>query len=208
MCWLSKYEPIGLDDIVGQCAPINRLKKFRDNPFPACFLLEGPGGVGKTASAHALAHDLGCRPFPEHAFSGLHVIRGEELSVDLARDFFGNRGRSPLDLYPQTEWPREKGPGWHVVIIEELDWISPQAQKALKTNLDGRNLRPRCVVEGLSWEKVSISIESRLRAYRNEKFSESAFFRREWTASRCRHTLDQFKQVLAEEEKLQRELAE
>ena len=131
MCIIDKYRPRRLDDIVGQ-QPARVLKRLAADPEPACVLLEGPPGTGKSATAQALAFELGCRPFPEHAFSGLHEVEGAELTADYAREFFGPS--SPLRLCCNTERP--DGRGWHVVAIEELDWLSAQAQKGLKVKLD------------------------------------------------------------------------
>ncbi len=136
MCVITKYCPQSLADITGQ-QPARVLSQFAQDPEPSCFLLEGEApGCGKSLTAHALAYDLGCRPYPEHVFSGLHEVEGAELTADYSRDFFGPS--TPLRICCNTE--RSDGKGWHVVVIEELDWLSPQAQKSLKTKLDRNSL--------------------------------------------------------------------
>ena len=135
MSLLKKYEPRRLSEVVGQPA-VRVLRAFAAEPRQDCFLLEGPGGIGKTASAHAFARELGCRPFPEHTFSGLQVIEGAALKTETVQQLFGDN--SPMRFRGvQTE--RRDGVGWHCVVIEEFDWASPQAQKALKTALDPNN---------------------------------------------------------------------
>ncbi len=145
----TKYRPRRLRDIVGQ-QPARWLEDWVRNPHPKCFLCEGPGGSGKTATAYALAYELGCRPFPEHTFSGLHTQEGAAFDVDAIREFCGPH--SPVRFCCDTT--RDDGKGWHVVVIEELDFVSPQAQKALKTALDPANpgsiLNLRCVVVATS----------------------------------------------------------
>ena len=108
MSLLDKYRPQTLADIVGQPA-INMLQKFAKHPHPKYFLLEGPGGVGKTASAYALAAELGC--YSDHWFETVHTVCGADLTADAMRRWFGNE--SPFRL-------RAPG-GWHVLVIEELE---------------------------------------------------------------------------------------
>ena len=125
----AKYAPRCLDDIVGQ-PPVRRLRALAMEPYPSCWLLEGPPGVGKSATAQAVAWQIGVRPFPQHTFSGLCVIEGSELDVAAARDFCGPN--SPTRFACDTENCKS----WWVVIIEELDWLSPQTQRFLKPALD------------------------------------------------------------------------
>ena len=57
------YQPTSLDEVVGQPGIIRRLKAVVAHPSPCCILLEGKGGVGKTAAAKALICDLGVSEF-------------------------------------------------------------------------------------------------------------------------------------------------
>jgi DNA polymerase III gamma/tau subunit len=65
----SIYQPTTLDEVVGQPAAIRRLKRIAANPFACCLLMEGGGGVGKSAAAKALIHDLGVSEFGIHEYS-------------------------------------------------------------------------------------------------------------------------------------------
>lgn len=53
----DRYRPTTLSDVVGQ-PPVRLLRAFAIEPYPACFLLEGGPGTGKTSAAYALANDL------------------------------------------------------------------------------------------------------------------------------------------------------
>lgn len=135
-----KYAPRCLDDIVGQ-PTIRQLRALAMEPRPSCWLLEGEAGTGKSATAQAMAWQLGVRPFPEHTFSGLMIVEASELTVDAARDLFGPA--SPTRYTPG-------GSGWWTIILEELEWLSAQTQRFLKTRLDVNNpesiLRRRVIV--------------------------------------------------------------
>ena len=53
------YQPETQDDVVGQPAIVRRLKTLVLEPYPCCGAFTGPGGVGRSAAAKALIHDLG-----------------------------------------------------------------------------------------------------------------------------------------------------
>lgn len=125
----EKYRPRGLADIVGQ-PPVTLLKSLAADPYECSLLLEGPPGCGKTTAALALAHDLGC----EDDMSGLHVVPCSEFSVDVCRQMFEQSayGSGVLRLRPLF------GKGWKVLVLEELEWLSPQTQAYLKVALETR----------------------------------------------------------------------
>lgn len=119
----ERYRPDTLANIVGQY-PVRLLKAFAREPYPCCFIIEGSPGTGKTASAYALANDLGC---PDD-MSGLTTVIASDLSVDVARELFDHT----LHLRPLC------GSGWKVLVIEELEFISPACQTFLKVVLETR----------------------------------------------------------------------
>lgn len=130
----EKYKPKSLNDIVGQPC-LNVLRKFTANPYPACFLFEGPPGTGKTASAYALAHDLGC--VNEHdepdEFGGCWTVIASDLLIDYTKDLFRNLHSRPMF-----------GSGWRCLVIEELERLNDKVQVYLKYTLE--HLPPKTVV--------------------------------------------------------------
>lgn len=127
----DKHRPRSLTEVVGQF-PTRVLRAIAMEPYPCCLLLEGAPGCGKTCSAMALAHDLGCHD----DLSGLHMVIASEFSVDVARDLFD----SSLRLRPFS------GGDWHVLLIEELETLSPACQTFLKVALETRLPRHAIVV--------------------------------------------------------------
>lgn len=128
----DQFRPHRLAEIIGQ-PPARLLRAYALEPYPACFLVEGPPGVGKTATAFALANELGCHD----DFSGLHVVTASELSVELARQLFGR------DLHLR---PMVSDTNWHTLVIEELEFLSPQCVTYLKVALETALPRKCCVV--------------------------------------------------------------
>lgn len=147
----EKYKPRTLADIVGQ-PPVHFLRQLAADPQPCCLLLEGPGGVGKTAAAFALAHDLGCHD----EWTDRHVVVGCNFTVDACRDLW----QGPLRLMARSE------SGFKVLVIEELEWLSGQTQVFLKDGLE-RNLPKRTIVIATSngVGKLSKPLLQRFRRY-------------------------------------------
>ena len=146
----ERYRPSLLSQVAGQRA-VRVLEGFLLEPYPSCWLLDGPPGVGKTSTAFAIANELGC----EDEFSGREVVIGSELSVDAARTLFQRTLRcTPLQPL--------KVPSWHCLIIEELELVSTQCATFLKTTLEV-NLPQRCVVVATSNNTMKLPLALRER---------------------------------------------
>jgi len=132
----EKYRPTTLRDITGQ-PPVYHLMQLVADPRPACVLLEGTPGTGKTTAAYALAHDMGC----EDEWSGLWMANAVDLTIDYLRDLFDCK----LRLRPLS------GSGWNVLIIEELEAVpSVQVQRAMKTYLETKLRHMKLIVVATS----------------------------------------------------------
>ncbi|WP_406671438.1 replication factor C large subunit [Methanolobus sp. ZRKC4] len=64
MEWAEKYRPKTLADVVGHKKPVEELRNWAEKwvhgiPDTRAVILQGPAGIGKTSSAHALAMDFG-----------------------------------------------------------------------------------------------------------------------------------------------------
>lgn len=136
----DKHRPARLAEVCGQTPPIKFFAKLAADPYPCCVLLEGGPGVGKTSTAIAFANELGC----EGPFSGLHIYPCSEFDIQTCRMLFeGDANRSPLLRLRPLE-----GKGYHVLILEEFDWLHTQVQRYLKVALE--HLPPRVIVVATS----------------------------------------------------------
>ncbi len=112
--------PQKLDDIVGQ--PLDELKLLMDNPVRSCWLAVGTPGTGKTVTGKVLAKSLGCHD----SWTGLHVFPCARFGIEEADKLF-NRNLRLVSMSKS---------GFHFVMLEECEWLSPQVQRFLKHSLD------------------------------------------------------------------------
>lgn len=129
----EKYRPQALAGIVGQ-RPVRMLQALAAEPYASCWLLEGSRGCGKTSAAYALAAELDCR---DNCFdSSLHVTTGNDLGVDEAKRI----------LQQTLRFKVGNASGFHLWLIEELEWLSKQCQTFLKTALETQLPRNAIVI--------------------------------------------------------------
>lgn len=112
----AKYRPRNFDELLGQGEAVFQLSQFVANPYPCAFLFHGNSGVGKTAAAYALAHELGCN-VEETELGGLYEIPSGEMTVDAVEEATRALHYRPL-----------MGSGWKVLIANEADRMSVSAE--------------------------------------------------------------------------------
>lgn len=117
MLWVEKYRPHKVEDCI---LPENFKETFQDyvnrKEIPN-LLLAGSAGVGKTTIAKALCDEVGCDYL---------VINGSDNNgVDMVRNNIKNYASS-LSL----------SGGRKVIIIDEADFLSPNAQGAFRNTIE------------------------------------------------------------------------
>jgi DNA polymerase III gamma/tau subunit len=121
----EKYRPRALEDFVGLEKARKVLAKFAANPFPnAAFLFVGPSGTGKTSMALALCEAIG---------GELHHIPSQSCNVASVEEV------TRMCHYV----PRNNT--LHVVLVDEADAMTPQAQLAFLSKLDSTAFPPQTV---------------------------------------------------------------
>jgi len=110
---VQRYAPASLSLILGQGSVTDALQAFVRSPYSCSFVFAGPSGVGKTAAAKALANELGCDP----EWGGVLEIPSGKQDGKAVEEMWRKMHLRPLG-----------GSGWKVVIINEADCMTPQAE--------------------------------------------------------------------------------
>ncbi|TGC07879.1 replication factor C large subunit [Methanolobus halotolerans] len=169
MEWAEKYRPKTLADVIGHKKPIEQLRDWaegwvRGAPEFKAVILQGPAGVGKTSSAHALALDFEWELIELNAsdqrtanviekvagsasqMRTLTSLSGKRLIVlDEADNLHGNsdRGgsRAIINVIKETSQPI-------VLIANDLYGISPSL-RALCLEIKFSSIQTRSIIPAL-----------------------------------------------------------
>ncbi len=133
---LQKYKPRTLDDVRGQSEVTRLLKQFAKDPYPVAMLFHGETGVGKGCAAYALARALGCDPDqPDRQLGGVYEIPSGAQNADSVKQVIRDLSYRPMF-----------GSGWRVLICNECDRMSSQAEVIWLDVLEPENLPPNSVI--------------------------------------------------------------
>src|SRR5262249_39591099 len=114
----TKYQPRTLDEVLGQADITKSLAAFADDPYPVAMLFHGNTGVGKSVAAFALARALGCDPDqPDAEYGGVYQIPSGAQTTESVKALIQKLAYRPMF-----------GSGWRMVICNECDRMSSQAE--------------------------------------------------------------------------------
>jgi len=125
--WVEKYRPTSFDGIV--LDPVNRVimeQILRTNYFPN-LLLYGPPGTGKTTTIINLVNSFQVKHNQKNSGLMIHLNASDERGIDIIRNQIN------LFVNSQTLFQR----GTKFVILDEVDYMTKNAQHALKYLLRG-----------------------------------------------------------------------
>jgi replication-associated recombination protein RarA len=120
----EKYRPRAIADFIGLDKPKRILSKFAANPYPSAWLFAGPTGTGKTTMALALVEMLRAE---------LHHIPSQQCHI-----------ASVEDVMRQCWYVPASG-GFHLVLVDEADRMTPAAQLHFLSKLDATAFPPQTI---------------------------------------------------------------
>lgn len=160
MPWVDKYRPNRIRNIVHQNELMRTLRNILETGEMPHLLFHGPPGTGKTTTILALAHELfGQNKVKERILElnasddrGISVVRNEILTF--AKMSIGN-----VD-------PNYKCPPFKILILDEADAMTPDAQSALRKIMEETsNVTRFCLICNYV-DKIIEPIISRCMQYR------------------------------------------
>jgi replication factor C subunit 2/4 len=124
--WVEKYRPEKLDDIVEHTEIITILRNSIISGKLQHLLLYGPPGTGKTSTIHAVTNEL----------FGPNIIRDRVIELNASDDRGIGTVRNKIISFAKmaigTKDPNYPCPDFKIVILDEADAMTAEAQAALR----------------------------------------------------------------------------
>tara|TARA_B110000114_G_C15062339_1_gene385923 strand:- start:81 stop:1019 length:939 start_codon:yes stop_codon:yes gene_type:complete len=135
--WVEKYRPTNFDDIVLDDINKNILHNIlNSNSFPN-LLLYGPPGTGKTTTIINLVNKFHSKQNQNNKSLTIHLNASDERGIDIIRNQI-NQFVNSKNLFVS---------GTKLVILDEVDYMTKNAQQALKYLLRSINNNVRfCLI--------------------------------------------------------------
>jgi replication factor C small subunit len=160
--WVEKYRPNSIDGYVfrdgHQKKQIETWIKEKSIPH---LLFSGSAGIGKTTLAKVLIHEIGIEDYDV-----LEINASRENNVDTVRDKIVNF----VQMIPF-------GP-FKVVLLDEADYLSPNAQAALRGVMETYSNTSRFILTCNYPNRIIPAIHSRCQGFHVEKTDQIEFFDR------------------------------
>lgn len=154
----EKYRPERLNQIVGQEQVIQKIqnhmdKKPEDIPH---FLFHGDSGIGKTATAVAMANELDASLIELNASNdrGVDIIRNKVIPA--MRHNFG---------------------GHKIIFMDEADMLTEESQRALRRPLEKFH-KATVIMTGNNIDGINAAIKDRMNVYEFKRINKNAMIER------------------------------
>ena len=143
--WNEKYRPTSLDTYIGNEHLKSKVRIFIETNDPPHLLFYGRAGTGKTTLSKIITKSIDCEC--------LYINASDENSVDTVRDkvkgFASTLGFQSLK----------------VIILDECDYITPNAQAALRNLMETFSRHCRFILTCNYVERIIDPIQSRCQSF-------------------------------------------
>ena len=143
--YVEKYRPDSMDGYVGNQHIIEKVKIYIESNDVPHLLLYGQAGTGKTTLAKIITNQIDC--------DLMYINASDENSVDAVRDKI--RGFASSMGFKE----------WKIVILDEADYLTPNAQAALRNLMETFSRTTRFILTCNYVEKVIDPIQSRCQTF-------------------------------------------
>jgi replication factor C small subunit len=143
--WVESFRPGTLEGYIGNEHVIQKVKIFIENGDIPHLLFYGTAGTGKTTLAKIIANSVDA--------DLMYINASDENSVDAVRD--------KIKRYASTVGFKR----WKIVILDEADYLTPNAQAALRNLMETYSRTTRFILTCNYVEKIIDPIQSRCQTF-------------------------------------------
>ena len=161
--WIEKYRPEHLADVKGHEDIVPRLRRYVETNSLPNLMFAGPAGVGKTASAIALAKELHGSDWQEYF---LELNASDERGIDVVRD--------KIKTFASTDWSGRANTTPGIIFLDEADALTSDAQAALRRTMEQFSHNIRFILSCNYSSQIIDPIQSRCAVYRFTALEDGA----------------------------------
>ena len=143
--WVEKYRPNTLDTYIGNEQLKDKVKHYLDSGDLPHLLLFGKAGTGKTTLAKLLVNKIDC--------DYLYINASDENNVETVR--------SKVKNFASTMGFKD----YKVIILDECDYITPNAQAALRNLMETFSKHSSFILTCNFVERIIDPIQSRCQSF-------------------------------------------
>ena len=144
--WVEKYRPNTLTTYVGNEHLKEKVKRYIDSEDVPHLLLYGKAGTGKTTLAKILVNNIDC--------DYMYINASDENKVDDVRN--------KIKTFASSVGFKDM----KVVILDECDYLTPNAQAALRNLMETFSKHCRFILTCNYVERIIDPIQSRCQSYK------------------------------------------
>lgn len=166
--WVELYRPQNFDEIVGQPLIINKIKQNLYTKNITNMMFSGPNGTGKTTTALAIA---------KHLFGNDLVGNFKEVNAsDKTKRGIEFVSKEIIPYLRHT--PLTVSAPFKLLLLEEADSLTTEAQQALRRPLEKYNKNTRIIMTVNYPDNIINAIKSRFIEYEFSPIGNSSLIRR------------------------------
>jgi DNA polymerase III delta prime subunit len=143
--WVEKYRPTTLEEYVGNETIKNKIADYLKQGSIQNLLFHGVAGTGKTTLAKLIAKNLNC--------DLLYINASDERGIDTIRDKI-------IPFASSMSFNDVK-----IVILDEADYITPQAQATLRNVIESCSKTTRFILTCNYLERIISPLQSRCQTF-------------------------------------------
>ena len=143
--WVEKYRPTTLEEYVGNEMIKSKIADYLKQGSIQNLLFHGVAGTGKTTLAKLIAKNLNC--------DLLYINASDERGIDTIRDKI-------IPFASSMSFNDVK-----IVILDEADYITPQAQATLRNTIESCSKTTRFILTCNYLERIISPLQSRCQTF-------------------------------------------